>query len=387
MDVSSPTVNAWTDADFPDWAGWALIDDDATPDGQCNSATVKKAREKQDVDFTRFICKFPLEWDFASFDTRFSWLKAPNDSQPEPMSEKSYSELKEHAKALSFFDKLPVGTQNELAGQVWHCDPRGLMIQLQKAERRLIFSTKNMMNDFTADDMRYGDLSKEQILAQGKLNRVNIFGEEFKINLFNFNKTVDEHFASMDSMAFWTASGEFAPLIQIMLEKFRKNEGGVLRHELLNKAFLEHKTTKECVNTIKKIMQQIFYGNECNVFKGNDFIKITLDIAEQVTLPKFTDFDWFNGLGITIHDTYSTKIYLDDFEIMETETVSSRRKKFKARLTFQIQDHFGLDIADLNGKIFELSPWFCSWFILQRYRSYGFKPFINESKFSFWIEG
>ena len=117
-------------------------------------------------------------------------------------------------------------TQKKLADLVWHFDPRGLIIQLQKAERRLIYSTKNKMNDFTADDMRYGDLTKEQILAQGKLNRVNVFGEEFKINLFNFNKTVDEHFASMDSMAFWTASGEYAPLIQIMLEKFRKNEGG-----------------------------------------------------------------------------------------------------------------------------------------------------------------
>ncbi|MEF3098887.1 DUF3289 family protein [Raoultella terrigena] len=387
VDVSSPAVNGWTDADFPDWAGWTLVDDDATPDGQCNSATVKKALEKQDPDFTRFICKFPLEWDFASFDTRFSWLKAPNDSLPEPMSEKSYTELKEHAKALSFFDKFPVDIQKELTGLVWHFDPRGLMIQLQKAERRLIYNTKNMMNDFTADDMRYGDLSKEQILAQGKLNRVNVFGEEFKINLFNFNKTVDEHFASMDSMAFWTASGEYAPLIQIMLEKFRKNEGGIMQHELLNKAFLEHKTTKECVEVIRKIIDELLINNQCNQLSENDLVELRAKIGRNVTLPKFTDLDWFNGLGITIHDTYSTKIYLDDFEIIETETRGLRRKIFKARLTFQIQDHFGLDIADVNGKIFELSSWFCSWFILQRYKSYGYKPFINESNFSIWIGG
>lgn len=104
-------------------------------------------------------------------------------------------------------------------------------------------------------------------------------------------------------------------------------------------------------------------------------------------MPKFTDLDWFNGLGITIHDTYSTKIYLDDFEVMETETRGLRRKSFKARLTFKIQDHFGLDIGDVNGKVFELSSWFCSWFILQRYKPYGYKPFINESNFSIWIDG
>jgi uncharacterized protein (TIGR03034 family) len=387
VDVSSPAVNTWTDADFPGWAGWTLVNDDITPDGQCNSATVKNAQEKQDTDFTRFICQFPLEWDFASFDTRFSWLKAPNASLPEPMSKDSYAELKEHAGALSFFDKLPVDTQKELTGLVWHFDPRGLMIQLEKAERRLIYSTKNKINDFTADDMRYGDLSKEQILAQGKLNRVNVFGEEFKINLFNFNKTVDEHFASMDSMAFWTASGEYAPLIQIMLEKFKKNEGGIMQHELLNKAFLEHKTTKECVEVIRKLIDELLLNNQCYQLSENDLIELRAKIGRNVTLPKFTDLDWFNGLGITIHDTYSTKIYLDDFEIIETYTRGFRRKSFKARLTFQIQDHFGLDIADVNGKFFELTSWFCSWFILQRYKFYGYKPFINESNFSIWIDG
>lgn len=387
VDVSSPVVNTWTDADFPDWAGWTLVSDDITPDGQCNSATMKKAQENQAADFTRFICQFPLEWDFSSFDTRFSWLKAPNASLPEPMNDDSYAELKEHAEALSFFDKLPVDTQKKLAGLVWHFDPRGLIIQLQKAERRLIYSTKNKMNDFTADDMRYGDLTKEQILAQGKLNRVNVFGEEFKINLFNFNKTVDEHFASMDSMAFWTASGEYAPLIQIMLEKFRKNEGGIMQHELLNKAFLEHKTTKECVEIIRKLIDELLLNNQCNQLSQNDLRELRAKIGRNVTLPKFTDLDWFNGLGITIHDTYSTKIYLDDFEVMETETRGLRRKSFKARLTFKIQDHFGLDIGDVNGKVFELSSWFCSWFILQRYKPYGYKPFINESNFSIWIDG
>ncbi|MCT9844640.1 DUF3289 family protein [Leclercia adecarboxylata ATCC 23216 = NBRC 102595] len=391
VDISSPAVNTWTDADFPDWAGWALVDDDTTPDGQCNSVTVKKAREKQDTDFTRFICTFPLEWDFATFDTRFSWLKAPNASLPEPMNDESYAALKEHARALSFFDKLPADIQHELTGYVWHFDPRGLMIQLQKAERRLIYSSANrskhkQMNDFTVDDMRYGDLSKEQILAQGKLNRVNVFGEEFKFNLFDFNKTVDDHFASMDSMAYWTAWGEYAPLIKIMLEKFKKNEGGVLRHELLNKAFLEHKTTKECVNTIKQFMREILHENQFNQLSKDDLESLTSKISSRVKLPKFDDIDWFNGLGITIHDTYSTKIYLDDFEIMETEVDSFRRKAFKARLTFQIQDHFGLDIDDVNGKFFELSPWFCSWFILQRYRNYGFKPFINEANFNVWME-
>ncbi|WBM69701.1 DUF3289 family protein [Buttiauxella sp. WJP83] len=391
VDVSSPKVNTWTDADFPDWAGWTLADDDLTPDGQCNSAIIKKAREKQNADFIPFICKFPLEWNFASFDTRFSWLKAQNDSLPKPMNDESYSELKEHAKAQSFFDKLPVEIQKELNGLIWHFDPRGLIIQLQKAERRLIYYSANgvkskKMNDFTVDDMQYGDLTKEQILVQGKLNRVNVFGEEFKLNLFDFEKTVNEHFASMDSMAYWTAWGEYAPLIRIMFEKFRKNEGGVLRHELLNMAFLEHETTKECVAKIRESIIQKLYLNGFSSLSESDLKAINNDI-KQIKLPKFDNVDWFNGLGITIHDTYSTKIYLDDFEIIDKNVSNSHQKKFHIRLVFQIQDHFGLDVDDVNGKGFEISSWFCSWFILQRYKNYGFKPFINEANFSIWIEG
>lgn len=37
------------------------------------------------------------------------------------------------------------------------------------------------------------------------MNKVDIWGQEFKVNFFNFDKTIDEHFKSMDSMGYWTA--------------------------------------------------------------------------------------------------------------------------------------------------------------------------------------
>ncbi|AHB68973.1 DUF3289 family protein [Cronobacter malonaticus] len=392
VDVSSPKIKTWTDADFPDWAGWILVDDDLTPDSQCNSKIVKKAREKRCADFTRFICKFPLEWDFSSFDARFSWLKNPNASLSEPMNDESYTALKEYVKALSFFEKLPMSIQNELAGQVWHFDPRGLIIQLQKAERRLIYSSANSikhkkMNDFTVDDMQHGDLTKEQILEQGKVNKINISGKELKKSFFNFDKTLEEHFATMDNMAEWTAWGEYSPLIRIMLEKFKRNEGGILRHELLNKAFLEHKTTKLCVDEIKRQISDKLNKNNFKALSGLDLEGLSNDIGSRIKLPKFDDYDWVNGLGIAIHDTYSTNIYIDELDVFDANVGMPNRVTFKARISFCIQDHFGLDTADMNGKGFELIPWFCSWFILQRYQHYDFKPFINEADFSIWIEG
>ncbi|HCL5337259.1 TPA: hypothetical protein N2G12_003315 [Salmonella enterica] len=40
-------------------------------------------------------------------------------------------------------------------------------------------------------------MTKEQILAQGKMNKIDIWGRELKINFFNFDNTVDAHFGNM----------------------------------------------------------------------------------------------------------------------------------------------------------------------------------------------
>lgn len=380
VDVCADNIMTYSDAELPDWAGWSLIDDDTSSDSQCNSQVIKKLREAKPNDDAKFplltkaICKFPFEWDFSTFDARFSWVKVRSDQLPEPLTDDDYSELKEHIKSLCFFDKLPAEVQKELSGQIWHFESRIFITQIQKAERRLIFETKRKMNDFTADDMRHGDMTKEQILQQGN---VKFF------TWFDFDNTVNEHFDNLASMAKLTAWwGEYPPLIQIMLERFKSNEGGVLRHNLLNKAFLEHSTTVECVRRIKEFISNLLSNNGFRSLSIDDLQQLALNIIDPkdgVKLPKFDNYDWINGLGVTIHDTYSTQIYLDYIDIKDN--------CFEAGLSFKIQDHFGLDISDVNGKWFEYMPWFCSWFILQRYENYNYKPFINEANFSCVIKG
>ncbi|ECE4235253.1 DUF3289 family protein [Salmonella enterica] len=380
VDVCADNIMKYSDAELPDWAGWSLIDDDTSSDSQCNSGVIKKLQEAKPNDdakvplLTQAICKFPFEWDFSTFDARFSWVKNKTDQLPEPLTDDDYNEFREHIKSLCFFDKLPAEIQTELSGQIWHFEPRIFIMQIQKAERRLIFETTRKMNNFTADDMRHGDMTKEQILQQGNHKM---------FTRFNFDNTVDEHFGNMASMARWTAwKGEYPPLIQIMIERFKNNEGGVLRHDLLNKAFLEHSTTIECVRRIKEFLSNLLYNNGFRSLSIDDLQQLALKIRDSkdgVKLPKFDDYDWFNGLGITIHDTYATKIYLDYIDIKDNS--------FEASLSFRIQDHFGLDVADVNGKWFEYSQWFCSWFILQRYKVYDYKPFINEANFSCVITG
>lgn len=173
--------------------------------------------------------------------------------------------------------------------------------------------------------------------------------------------------------------GGYSELIKIMLKKFKGNEGGVLKHNLLDKAFSEHVTTIECVDKIKGFIQLLLTDNGYKSLSINDLNVLSEKIKNNVKLPKFDNYDWFNGLGITIHDTYSTEIYLKSINVSDS--------KFNAEISFKIQDHFGLDVADVNGKGFEDLPWFCSWFILQRYKGYGYMPFINEANFTILIEG
>lgn len=374
IDVSSPGITVYTDGDLPDWDGWSIVDDDPTPDSQCNSKRIEKwlaeAAGAQGSKLMKSICKFPFEWNSATIDTRFSWVKHKSKVVPDPLTAEDYNALKNYIGALCFFDKLPGSVQAELSGEIWHFEPRAFIIQIQKAERRLLFETRTHMNDFTADDMQHGDMSKEQILQQGNVKFMTAF---------DFNKKAEDHFNEMDNMANVTAWGQYSPLIKAMIARFKSNEGGVFRDNLLDKAFIEHKTTKNCVADINGYVSKRISDSPNTALSIDDLLTIKDLISENVKLPKFDNYDLTNGLGITIHDTYSTRIYIDYIDVFNGEYV--------AQLTFKIQDHFGLDVGDVNGKWFEYFTWFCSWFILQRYHEYGYKPFVNESSFSILIKG
>lgn len=42
VDVCTNNIMTYSEAELPDWAGWSLIDDDASSDSQCNSKIIKK---------------------------------------------------------------------------------------------------------------------------------------------------------------------------------------------------------------------------------------------------------------------------------------------------------------------------------------------------------
>ncbi|MCM0151747.1 DUF3289 family protein [Photobacterium galatheae] len=87
-----------------------------------------------------------------------------------------------------------------------------------------------------------------------------------------------------------------------------------------------------------------------------------------------------DGTGIAVHDFWSVIVNIKELEFNEN--------KFRVLIVYKIQDHFVLDIPDVNGgKNFELLSLSRSWFLLQRYEKYAYKPFITEMNFDYIIEG
>ncbi|MNG62921.1 hypothetical protein D3C79_211320 [compost metagenome] len=127
VNLADPSVKKFSDADFPHWAGWQLVDDDADSNSQCNSAAIAALNENGDYDNQcgKLICHFPFEWEKSTVDARFSWLKTGSDEH-DPMSEESYAKFKAHAEALCF------DSGSLASGRLWHFEPKAFIRQFRK---------------------------------------------------------------------------------------------------------------------------------------------------------------------------------------------------------------------------------------------------------------
>ncbi|HHA2013473.1 TPA: M23 family peptidase [Enterobacter hormaechei subsp. hoffmannii] len=127
VNLAVPEIKKFSDADFPHWTGWWMVDDDTDNNSQCNSLFVKSLQK--DGHFSalsnRLVCQFPLEWNAATFDQRYSWLKSGNDDIT-AMQDADYDKLKTHASALCF-DLGELGS-----GRLWHFHPAEFISHFRK---------------------------------------------------------------------------------------------------------------------------------------------------------------------------------------------------------------------------------------------------------------
>lgn len=134
VNLNAYGVTKFSDADFPQWAGWTIVDDSADKDSRCDSSVIKgwlsavdgsssrslasSALQSPEVikKLSQSICKFPSEWCASTIDQRWSWLKEQSPARSVALTETDFDKLKKHIASLCF--ELP-----ELNKAQWHWPP------------------------------------------------------------------------------------------------------------------------------------------------------------------------------------------------------------------------------------------------------------------------
>ena len=135
VNLNAAGITKFSDADFPHWRGWVLIDDSQDLDSRCDSPVIKgwldinhdgRVTHAEAVaslndpaiqsKLVKTICKFPSEWQAASIDRRWGWLKAISRENEVPLTTEDFQKLKAHIEALCF-------AAPELDAALWHWHP------------------------------------------------------------------------------------------------------------------------------------------------------------------------------------------------------------------------------------------------------------------------
>ena len=141
VNLNATGVRKFSDADFPHWMGWQLVDDgggNTGSDSRCDSTMIKgwldvngndkvifaeaeaRLRDATIVQrLSKTICKFPTEWDAATIDARWGWLRTKTEENAEPFNDIEFGLLSAHIKKLAFWS-----ADIETGPVIWHWQPR-----------------------------------------------------------------------------------------------------------------------------------------------------------------------------------------------------------------------------------------------------------------------
>jgi hypothetical protein len=146
VNLNSPGIFKYSDADFPDWKGWRLIDDDVDDDSRCNSSLLtglikasgsdnkKPGRAELEARMSLAtiqtavagaIAKFPSEWNRDTIDKRWSWLQTDAEYR---LDGADWAVFREHISALTVPScDLP----ETLRTSHWHFHPQRFIEHLR----------------------------------------------------------------------------------------------------------------------------------------------------------------------------------------------------------------------------------------------------------------
>ena len=147
INLNAPGVFKFSDADFPGWKGWKLIDDDTDDDSRAASALLgaviedasdadgKLSREELErrlsvrsvrAALSRCICKFPSEWNRDTIAARWGWLQTDPDYG---VVGDDWAKLRAHIEALT----VPAASlPPALASAHWHFHPQSFIAHFRQ---------------------------------------------------------------------------------------------------------------------------------------------------------------------------------------------------------------------------------------------------------------
>ncbi|AJI90245.1 hypothetical protein YPPY46_4475 [Yersinia pestis PY-46] len=263
-----------------------------------------------------------------------------------------------------------------------------------------IFKTRNRMDDYGAADMKNGDLTEAELKGKFNLRGVSVTldpytGEKtptsFAMDHFNkkpkekVNKAevarilFDEFRHLSDTFSF---SGKYQSIMRKMITYMQINNGAPFRDLLLDSALKEQiLSDKSNDSSLLKIKNALIENIDWNNghYPINNKGMMTEAIKDTV-LPRFNRLnDRINGLGISVHAIHATHITIRSLQVNGNE--------FRAIVHYRSQDHFGLDNTDMLDSFYRQFRIFHIWFVLQRWRGLGYKPFLTNMEASIEITG
>jgi predicted chitinase len=184
VDLNAQGVHVFSDADFPDWRGWSIVDDSADLDARCDSPTVRgwldvnqdgvvslqEAQARLSVHDVvarcrRAICKFPTEWDASSVEQRWGWLKSTTPENATPLSDEDFGELRRHIEALSFWTPA-LG----IPSSHWHLPPQEFI----RAFRRCTWMSDRELAQCIPRNCQLGNTPWATAQTRGRDHRTSI---------------------------------------------------------------------------------------------------------------------------------------------------------------------------------------------------------------------
>lgn len=260
-----------------------------------------------------------------------------------------------------------------------------------------IFKTQKRMDDYGASDMRCGDLSASQLKTHFRLADVSATVDPWTLTRKRLHQTHPRAYAMVSRLSapqqtltrrecaailfdelrqlsrMFALYGPYKYLIGKMIDHLQYGNGTPFASPHLDRALREHilgdNSKSSSLLRIKRVLSD-YINWERNFYPKDKLTYIHKAICDG-KLPKFNRFqDNFNGMGITVHDTWATHIVIKSLHIDHGH--------YRAVIHYKVQDHFGLDDNDILKLGFSQFRFFRIWFVLQRYNYFGFKPFMTN---------